>query len=74
MESLFYFAGPLNINRQTKKAKTVLGIELPLTGNEFDALDKLAAQEGKPIPFENLFCTQTGLEHVIKQVGEAGEG
>lgn len=50
-----YFVGPLNLDRQTKQANTVMGTELFLNANEFDALDMLAAQEDEPLTFEQLY-------------------
>ena len=83
-----YFAGPLNINRQTRKADTVMGTVLPLDEEEFAALDMLVAQEGEWFTFEHLYTTlwsakddaddrkaaQTRLDNLIKQVRIAGEG
>ncbi|MCL2386591.1 MAG: winged helix-turn-helix domain-containing protein [Defluviitaleaceae bacterium] len=80
-----YVAGPLNLNRDTKKACTVMGTNLALTNNEFDALYTLATHEGESITLEQLHkavwgkdaaheATQMGLNHLVNQVGEAGEG
>ena len=83
-----YAVGPLNLNRLTKQANTVLGNELSLDENEFDALDMLAAQEGEPLPFELLYAVVWGtggdsherqtakliLDNLLKQVGEVGKG
>jgi hypothetical protein len=83
-----YFAGPLNLNRQIKQATTVMGVELKLNADEFDALDILAAREGEPLSFELLysavwesgeyFCevetAKLKFEKVIMQVEEVGSG
>ena len=55
IQAIQYFAGPLNLNRKTKQATTVTGIELKLDTDEFNALDILAAQEGEIITFERLY-------------------
>jgi hypothetical protein len=58
-----------------------MGTNLSLTAAEFDALDTLVTHEGKPIPLETLKAfwqqpkaTKMGLNHIINQVGETGEG
>jgi len=82
-----YFAGPLNLNRETRQADTVLGTELVLDANAFDVLDILASQEGESFTFEQLFETvwenpDTGdreaaliiLNNLIGQISFAGKG
>lgn len=79
-----YSVGPLRLNRDTKRVSTVTGSELSLTENEFDALQALVADEGEPLSFEKLYeaawqggnedFAKSSLNHLIKQVGEAGEG
>jgi hypothetical protein len=83
-----FCVGPLNLNRQTKQAGTVMGTELSLDSNEFDALDMLAAQEGEPLAFELIYSAvwdtgdgscnrdtaRVSLDKLIDQVDEAGEG
>ena len=80
--------GPLNLNRQTKKANTVFKTELILDGKEFDALDMMAAREGEPLAFEQLYAAvwhaedgqdgreaaRSGLDNITRQVKEAGDG
>jgi len=56
-EAAHCFAGPLNLNRQTKQATTVMGSELPLDADEFKALDTPAAREGETVEFEQLYET-----------------
>ena len=87
-EILQYFVGPLNLNRQTKQATTVLGTSLLLDENEFDALDMLVYRESIPFSFDQLYSTiceasdhpvsrdaaKTDLFHLIEQVGIAGHG
>ena len=36
-----YFVGPLNLSRQNKRVTTIMGTELTLDADEFDALDML---------------------------------
>jgi|GEM_PF-3434210 len=86
-ESL-YFVGPLNLNRKTKQANTVMGTELLLDAHSFDALDMLATQENKPLTFEQLYAAVwdakdgadnrdaalVALNNLIKQVSAAGKG
>ena len=54
-EKTKYFAGPLNLDRKTKQADTVIGTELVLDETEFDVLDALVAQEGESVAFERLY-------------------
>ena len=83
-----YFVGPLNLNRQDKRATTVMGTELTLDADEFDALDMLAECEGDPLTFERLYetvwsegdCSRDRsvalmrLENLIGKISEIGEG
>jgi DNA-binding winged helix-turn-helix (wHTH) protein len=83
-----YCVGPLNIDRQTKLATTSMGAELLLSPDEFEALDILAAREGEPLTFEQLYRLVWGgtdsscnielarfrLNNLMVQVREAGEG
>jgi len=83
-----YFAGPLNLNRVSKQADTVMGTKLSLEADEFDALDFLASQEGSPISFEQLYkvvwashyadCNRDTarviMDSLMKQVRLVGEG
>jgi DNA-binding CsgD family transcriptional regulator len=83
-----YFVGPLNLNRKTKKATTVMGAELHLSSDEFDALDILASHEGKPLKFKLLYklvwddteseseleIARKQLNNLLQQVRDYGEG
>ena len=83
-----YVVGPLNLDRQNKRANTALGRELSLDEEEFAALDMLASREGEPLAFELLYRTvwDTGdgtnrrdrarlaLEHLLGQVRGEGDG
>jgi len=83
-----YFVGPLNIDKQSRMVSTVMGCELNLGGNEFDALDMLATRENEPLSFEQLYsalwdmgdgknCREMArmeLNHLIKTVNMAGNG
>ena len=83
-----YFSGPLNLDRKTKQATTVMGLEVPLDADEFNALDILVASEGEVLTFEKLYTSvwkkeddscsrsmaQAILENVIKKISETGKG
>lgn len=83
-----YFSGPLNIDREAKRAFTVLGVDLPLDESQFAALDMLAMNEGAPVSSDSLFeatretddsleCRQAARESMndlIAKVRQAGEG
>jgi len=83
-----YFAGPLNLCRETKQADTVLGAEFILDENEFDALDMLAMHEGQALSFEQLFeavwktpdnadnraAAHAKLNVLMEKINTAGEG
>jgi len=83
-----YFAGPLNLNRQTKEVSTVMGAKLVLSDKEFDALDMLISLEGSPITVEQFYMSvwdagdgvnrrnsaRVGLDYIMHHVNEAGEG
>jgi len=60
--SNYYFVGPLNLNRKTKKASTVWGKVFATSANEFTALDMLATNQGKPINFEMLYLAMSHME------------
>ena len=65
-----------------------MGAELQLSSDEFDALDILASQEGKPLNFERLYklvwddtedeseleAARKHLNNLLQQVREHGEG
>ncbi|MCL1835542.1 MAG: hypothetical protein FWG48_05200 [Oscillospiraceae bacterium] len=81
-------AGPLNLDKRTKKAETVMGTQLLLSDKEFDTLAMLAAQEGKAMTFNSICesiwnagndpaqrsAARASLSRLVKQVGEAGLG
>ena len=79
-----YSAGPLNLNRQTRQAHTVMGAELPLDGKSFDALFMLASHEGEPQTLEQLCsaiwdgdgsaAASSSLNNLAEQVNTAGQG
>ena len=50
-----YTAGPLNINRQTRQAKTIMGTDIVLGENDFEALDLLVLNEGEYLTFQQLY-------------------
>jgi len=54
-ELQYIFAGPLNLNRSTKAAGTVMGSDIVLGENDFEALFLLALNEGKHLTFEQLY-------------------
>ena len=82
-----FTAGPLNLNRYTKQANTIMGTELVLGENDFEALDLLVSNEGKYLSFQQLYeaawsksdytdsidTSYTALHNLIMQVNNAGE-
>jgi len=82
-----YTAGPLNINRQTKQAKTVTGADIILDENDFEALDLLVTNEGKYLTFQQLYEASWGkstatdsidyafsaINNIIIQINNVGE-
>ena len=82
-----YFSGPLNLCRKTKQADTVMGTELNLSEDEFDALDLLVTHEGNHLTFERLYeavwktpdgadnsaAAREALNSLIEKVSDAGE-
>jgi len=82
------FVGPLNLNRQTRAAETVMGTKLSLDAKEFDSLDMLAAREGEALAFDLIYAVvwdnrdgicrrdeaRLGLDNLISQIDKAGEG
>ena len=80
--------GPLNLNRQTKKASAAMGAMLYLDEKEFDALYLLASREGGSLTFEQLFAAvwespespgeiesaRSALGSLAEKVKEAGKG
>ena len=83
-----HIAGPLNLNRRTKQADTVMGTILPLNETEFAALDMLAENEGDWLTFEQLYSAfwalendtdnrdvaRAGMDNIVSLVKSAGEG
>jgi len=83
-----YFAGPLNMNRRTKQANTVMGSELDLDEYEFAVLDLLVTNENETLMFEDLFdavwckgdkradpdAARLCLQNLILKINSAGEG
>ena len=83
-----YFSGPLNLDRKTKRADTVMGTQLVLDERKFDALDMLVSFDGEPLSFERIYESvwedpsgsvspeeaRAELEDLIDQVESAGEG
>jgi len=83
-----YFAGPLNMNRQTGQANTVMGAELDLDEYEFAVLDLLVINENDTLTFEDLFeavwrkrnqradsvAARLCIDNLIGKVNSAGEG
>jgi len=86
-EQMYVFAGPLNLNRKTRKASTIMGSDIVLGEKDFDALFTLALNEGKYMTFEQLhkaswgkseatesleFAT-TALENLVQQINSTGD-
>jgi len=83
-----YFSGPLNLDRKTKRADTVMGTQLVLDERKFNALDMLVSFDGEPLSFERIYESvwegapgsvsreeaRAELKDLIDQVDSAGEG
>jgi len=83
-----YFAGPLNLNRNTRQADTVMGTKLVLDADTCEALDMLVVREGEPLTFEQLYeavwdksdgvdnreAALTAMNDLVGQIGSVGEG
>jgi len=83
-----YFSGPLNLDRKTKRADTVMGTQLVLNEGKFDALDMLVSFDGEPLSFERIYQSvwedapgsvsreeaRVELKDLIDQVDSTGEG
>jgi len=82
-----YFAGPLNLNKKTGQATTVMGVELVLGEGDFEALDLFVSNEGRYLTFQQLYEAAWGkseatdsidfaaaaLENLILHVNNVGE-
>jgi len=82
-----YTAGPLNVNRFTKQAKTVMGTDIILGEHDFEALDILVSNEGEYLSFQQLYEASwsksqatdsidyafTALNNIIIQINNIGE-
>ena len=60
-KSHHFIIGPLNLDRQTKRANTAMGMELNLDANTFMALDLLATHEGETLIFEQIYDEVWGI-------------
>lgn len=79
-----FCAGPLNLNRQKKKASSIYGLELEIDEKTFDALDMLAVCEGEALTFEYIYSivwsldsretAQAALKALMEQVAKTGHG
>ena len=63
-----YFAGPLNLNRDTKQASTVMGIDITLGEMDFEALDLMVRKEGEYLTFQQLYDVSWGTSETTKSV------
>ena len=82
-----YISGPLNINKQTKQVKTVMGTDIILGENDFEALDLLVSKEGEYLTFQKLYEASWGkspetdsidyalsaINNIIIQINNIGE-
>ena len=69
MEYLFT-AGPLILDRLTKRASTSMGMELYLNDDEFDILDLLASRENDYVSFEEIYkavWSKQGIKYCIEK-------
>jgi len=62
------FAGPLNLNKETRRATTVMGIELVLGENDFEALDLFVSNVGKYLTFQQLYEAAWGRSESTKSI------
>ena len=81
-------AGPLNIDCEKHKMSTVMGAELNLTDDEFEALYILASNEDNPIKFDTLYNkiwksgdaardrirAMHAMNNILRRVEEVGNG
>ena len=88
MEYGMFCAGPLNLDMQAKKARTIYGDNLLIDEKTFHALYQLSANEGTAQSFESLYLngwyeekSQSGrdaacraLNDLMEQVNAAGHG
>ena len=82
-----YTAGPLNINRQIKLVKTVMGTDIILGDHDFEALDLLVSNENEYLSFQQLYEASwskspstdsidyafSALNNIMIQINNAGE-
>ena len=62
------FAGPLNLNKETRRATTVMGLELVLGENDFEALDLFVTNVGKYLTFQQLYDAAWGRSESTKSL------
>ena len=69
--SQMYFVGPLNIDRTTRQASTIMRVDITLGENDFEALDMLASGEGEYFTFEQLYEAAWGNYETTKSIDYA---
>jgi len=70
-EQNYIFAGPLNLNRITRQASTVMSGNIALAYNDFEALYTLAANEGKFLSFQQIYEAAWGKSETTETPEEA---
>jgi len=82
----YFFAGPLNLDKMTRQASTVIGGSIVLGEGDFEALYTLAKNEGEFLTFQQLFEASWGrvttnnietslkaLQNLVQQVNGINE-
>jgi len=83
----YIFAGPLNLNKMQRQASTVMGGDIVLGQNDFEALYMLATNEDAHLTFQQIYEASWGkeeatdsldyassaLENLILQVNQIGD-
>jgi len=66
-----YIAGPLNLDRTAKQADTIMGTQIKLEENDFEALDLLATNAGEYVSFDNLYEIAWGTSEDTANINHA---
>jgi len=88
LEDQYIFAGPLNISKSKRQASTVMGIDITLGENDYEALVFLVTREGAFVTFQQIYEAAWGnsettdsidhsyaaLDNLVQQINKAGEG
>ena len=83
----YIFAGPLNLNMMTRQANTVMGVDIDLGENDFEALYLLSTKENEYLTFQQLYEAAWGrsestdsidfasaaLYNLVEQINNVGD-